>query len=345
MNKYIYMIKVFKIKNLTKYFLYLFLIVCSIKFGITKINLNDLPYSQTIKSTSLENWKVAVVKKEFPNIEIEPVEIAEKSQEIKEQQEKVESMHPIENVTTEEVKNSVVPRFTNEYRGVKINNSTDYNLDENTLNPDNINFNKDKVIIYHTHTCESYTQTEKNKYESSGTFRSVDLNFSVAKVGDELENQFKSYGHEVIHDKTYHDYPAYNGSYSRSLKTVQEIINNNREADIVIDLHRDAIADESYAPKVKNGDEYVSQLMFVIGTDKVNKNHKDWSDNLKFAIKVQQKANELYPGLFKPIILRNSEYNQHIARAACIIEVGATGNTLEESELSMKYLAKVIESI
>ena len=41
---------------------------------------------------------------------------------------------------------------------------------------------------------------------------------------------------------------------------------------------------------------------------------------------MQEKANELYPGLFKPIILRNSRYNQHLAKAACIIEVGATGN-------------------
>ena len=64
-----------------------------------------------------------------------------------------------------------------------------------------------------------------------------------------------------------------------------------------------------------------------------------------FAKKVQQKANELYPGLFKPIIFRNSEYNQHVSKAACIIEVGATGNTLEESMAAMKYLAKIIEEI
>ncbi len=64
------------------------------------------------------------------------------------------------------------------------------------------------------------------------------------------------------------------------------------------------------------------------------------SENLKFAIKVQKKQNEMYPGLFKPIILRNSEYNQHVSKAACIIEVGATGNTLEESIGAMKYLAK-----
>ncbi|MBP3255744.1 MAG: stage II sporulation protein P [Clostridia bacterium] len=50
-------------------------------------------------------------------------------------------------------------------------------------------------------------------------------------------------------------------------------------------------------------------------------------------------------GLFKPIILRNSRYNQQLGKAACIIEVGATGNTLDESITSMKYLAKVLNSI
>ena len=58
--------------------------------------------------------------------------------------------------------------------------------------------------------------------------------------------------------------------------------------------------------------------------------HLNWQDNLKFAIKVQQKANELYPGLFRPIIVRNSRYNQHLTKAATIIEVGATGNTMEQ---------------
>ena len=66
---------------------------------------------------------------------------------------------------------------------------------------------------------------------------------------------------------------------------------------------------------------------------------------MKFAIEIQQKANEMYQGLFKPMIVRNSRYNQHLGQAACIIEVGSTGNTLEQSLTSMKYLAKVFEKI
>ena len=237
--------------------------------------------------------------------------------------------------TVTEVDNSGVnPRYTDEYNGVFINNGTNYQLTQEM-----------KVVIYHTHTCESYTPTEQYQYTASGNFRTIDLNFSVSRVGDELEKWLSTYGCTVIHDRTYHDYPAYNGSYSRSLVTAQNVLSTNQDADIVIDLHRDAIADETYGPRVKIGDEYVSQLMFVIGTDGANSAHTNWLQNLKFAIKVQQKANELYPGLFKPIILRNSEYNQHVAKAACIIEVGSTGNTLEESMGAMKYLARIIEEM
>lgn len=246
-------------------------------------------------------------------------------------------------LTVTEVDNSGVnPRYTDEYNGVFINNGTNYQLTQEMLTPD-VEVNKNKVVIYHTHTCESYTPTEQYQYTASGNFRTIDLNFSVSRVGDELEKWLSTYGCTVIHDRTYHDYPAYNGSYSRSLVTAQNVLSTNQDADIVIDLHRDAIADETYGPRVKIGDEYVSQLMFVIGTDGANSAHTNWLQNLKFAIKVQQKANELYPGLFKPIILRNSEYNQHVAKAACIVEVGSTGNTLEESMGAMKYLARILE--
>ena len=126
---------------------------------------------------------------------------------------------------------------------------------------------------------------------------------------------------------------------------MEKILKKNENYDIVLDLHRDAIGDNTYAPTVKIGDEYAAQLMFVIGSNGGVDEHKNWQENLKFAVKVQEKANELYPGLFKPIILRNSDYNQFVSKAASIIEVGATGNTLEQCLVSMKYLSKVIREL
>lgn len=245
---------------------------------------------------------------------------------------------------TEKIQNNVPENFTNSYNGVNIKNGTDYNLTEEILKPD-IQINNKNVMIFHTHTCESYTATEKFNYTQTGTYRTTDLNYNVARVGTELTNQLKSYNYNVVHNTTYHDYPAYNGSYERSLSTVKNLLLTNENTDVIFDIHRDAIADYSYAPTVKIGEEYAAQLMFVIGTDGGGLEHQNWQQNLKFAVKVQEKANELYPGLFKPIVLRNSRYNQHLSKAASIIEVGATGNTMEQCLASMKYLAKVISEV
>ena len=201
------------------------------------------------------------------------------------------------------------------------------------------------ILIFHTHTCESYTPSEKYSYKQTGNFRTTDRNYSVVRAGRELENYLVPYGYNVIHDESYHDYPSYSGSYSSSLETVEKILKKNENYDIVLDLHRDAIGDNTYAPTVKIGDEYAAQLMFVIGTNGGGLYHPNWQNNLRFAIKVQEIANEMYPGLFKPMIVRNSRYNQHLGKAAVIIEVGSTGNTLEQSLTSMKYLAKVFEKI
>lgn len=243
-------------------------------------------------------------------------------------------------VNVEVIPSNIPDKNSYEIFGVKLRNESSYNLSDEITDL-NIELNKQDIMIFHTHTCESYTPTEQYQYDATGTFRTTDLNYTVSRVGDELEKYLVNYGYTVVHDKTYHDYPAYTGSYNRSLVTVQNLLSTYQHTDVVIDLHRDAIGDNTYAPKVKIGDEYCARMMLVIGTDGGGLYHKNWRGNLKFAIKLQQKANELYPGLFKPIIVRNSRYNHQVSKAACIIEVGATGNTLEECMNSMKYLAKI----
>lgn len=261
-----------------------------------------------------------------------------------ENSEKQEVEHAQTGIGTEVIPNNVPNKFTNNYQSVQVKNETSYHLTEDMLNP-NVTVNNQNFLLFHTHTCESYTPTPNFQYEASGTFRTTDLNYSVARVGTELQNQLQSYGYQVVHDMTYHDYPAYTGSYGRSMTTVENLLKEHNNTDVVIDLHRDAIGDTTYAPTVKIGGEEAAQLMFVIGTDGGGLEHPNWVNNLKFAIKIQEKANELYPGLFKPIILRNSRYNQQLASAASIIEVGATGNTMEQCLTSMKYIAKVFSEV
>ena len=279
----------------------------------------------------------------------ENVEVAENSEEEKaeEEKEKVEENKDAEkpevNVQTEVItKNPIKESYTTQYKSVKIKNETSYELTDEILNFDSLNIDKSNIIIFHTHTSESYTSSEKYQYTPTGNFRTTDTNYSVVRVGDELKNNLEQYGINVLHDKTFHDYPAYTGSYNRSLATVSKILENT-SADIIIDLHRDAIGSySSYAPTVKIGEDYCAQLMFVMGSNGGGLYHPNWQTNLKWAVSIQEKANEIYTGLFKPIILRNSRYNQHLSKAACIIEVGSTGNTLEQCLNSMKYLGYII---
>lgn len=240
--------------------------------------------------------------------------------------------------------NPITESFNVQYGNVKIKNQTSYSLTEDILKPD-ITIENKNIILFHTHSCESYTSSDLYPYTPTGNFRTTDLNFTVTRVGTELETGLKNYGLSVMHDTSYHDYPSYNGSYTNSLKTVENILQSYK-ADIIIDLHRDAIGSrEDYAPTVKIGEDYAAQLMFVIGTNAGGLYHPNWNQNLKFAVMLQQKAEEMYPGLFKPLMLTTSRYNQHTGKFASIIEVGATGNTLEQCLTSMKYLARVLDEI
>ena len=300
--------------------------------GVELAKIKEIEQTQTIEEDQTENLATENIEQ---NTEIE-----------NETQENIETntQEILENVETQIVtQNPISESFNSEINGVKIKNETSFDI--SNIMETALEINKNNILIFHTHTCESYTPSEKYQYQQTGNFRTTDLNYTVARVGDELSNYLLGFGFNVYHDKTYHDYPAYSGSYNRSLATVQNALKTN-PSDIIIDLHRDAIGSISnYDPSVKIGEDVAAQVMFVIGTNGGGLNHPNWKQNLKFAIEVQQKANEMYPGLFKPIILRNSRYNQHLGKAACIIEVGATGNTLDQCLNSMKYLAKVFEKL
>lgn len=160
--------------------------------------------------------------------------------------------------------NPIKESYNTQYGKVKIKNETEYPLTEDILKPD-ISIENKNIVLFHTHSCESYTSSPSYPYAPTGTFRTTDLNYTVTRVGTELENQLKQYQYNVIHDTSYHDYPAYNGSYARSLATVENILKTT-PSDIVIDLHRDAIGSRSdYAPSVKIGEnDIAAQIMFVI---------------------------------------------------------------------------------
>lgn len=155
-------------------------------------------------------------------------------------EEKVEVAKTDVNTQTIE-ENNITPKYNLTFGSVKVKNESDKEITEETLMPNITLENNKDIVIFHTHTCESYTPSEKFNYEMTGSYRTTDLNYTVSRVGDELEKHLSNYGYNVTHNKTYHDYPAYSGSYGRSLTTVQNILQNGSSAQMVIDLHRDAV--------------------------------------------------------------------------------------------------------
>ena len=361
------MIKTIKIKDLIKYLVGLItailIAVCSTRF-FSSFNNNksfsflNVNFEKVLKSNiSLARYEKqeTVIKKEkyssrsgvtrILEAELPQIEEKEENKEINIKEDDTTKLEK-EQEEIQRQEGEIKESYTNSYGNVKIKNDTDIKLTENILKPDYKIKNKKDIIIFHTHTCESYTKTKENTYKESGNFRTTDLDYSVVRIGKELENQLKKFKFNVTRNTTKHDYPAYSGSYERSLKTVQSMLKKNSEAEIVFDIHRDAIGSNSnYAPIVEINGENVAQLMFVIGTNDGGGKHPDWENNLKVAIMIQEKANEMYPGLFRNINLRSATFNQQVTDAASILEVGATGNTLEEACASMKYLAKVLDKV
>lgn len=67
-----------------------------------------------------------------------------------------------ENATTEAVQeNNITPKVTSSYGSVQINNQSDYEITEDMLVPNVEITNKKDILIYHTHTCESYTPSAR----------------------------------------------------------------------------------------------------------------------------------------------------------------------------------------
>lgn len=205
-----------------------------------------------------------------------------------------------------------------------------------------------KVLIVHTHGSEAYTMPPGQEYEASSDYRTLDCNYNVVRVGDELAAALEASGISVLHDPALHDYPEYSGAYGRSLAAVEKAMAEHPSIAVVLDIHRDAITDANGSPyKVVSGVAGVNaaQMSFIIGTDGGGLEHPGWRENLKFAAALQQRLLDRYPTLMRPVSVRNSRYNQHVTPGALLVEMGAAGNSLDEALLSARLLGGAIGEV
>lgn len=212
-----------------------------------------------------------------------------------------------------------------------------------------------KILIYHSHSRESYRQDPRNPYKEAyaEAYRSNDMDYTVVKVGSVLAQYLTDRGLAVLHDKTNHEKGNYNASYTRSLETLKKRMADYESLQMFIDIHRNAYGKNSRKTPdedvvVING-ERVARLMLVVGTGEGvvgGFNEKpNWKENAKLAIKLTNKLNELYPGLAKDVYYKNGRYNQHVSTNAILVEVGSNLTTLAEAERAAEYLAEAISQI
>lgn len=196
----------------------------------------------------------------------------------------------------------------------------------------NIDYSKPVVIIYHTHATESYQPV------SEGNFHSLKEYGTVREVGDVLTKELEAKGIQVIHNKTVHDSPSYNQSYTRSLETIQSLMGSNGSAKIIIDLHRDAASYTGNAAKtVAINKDTIAKYSLVVGSGNPN------AEALRiFANHINETAENMYPGFGGKIIEKQYKFNQYVSDYHLLLEVGNNENTIEQAKLTAKYFANVL---
>ncbi len=202
---------------------------------------------------------------------------------------------------------------------------------------------KPTVLIVHSHGTESYTKTED--YDEHTKYRTKNTDYNVVSIGAEIKKILESGGISVIHDTACHDYPSYSKSYSNSRKSVKEYLEQYPSIQMVLDIHRDAIANKKgeqvrYVTKTKYGTS--SRLMMVVGTDANGLKHPNWPDNMALAVKLHAYLEKQTPGICRPISFRKQRFNQDLSPGALIVEVGSAGNTRQEALLAGRILAEAI---
>lgn len=192
-----------------------------------------------------------------------------------------------------------------------------------------------EVLIVHTHTTESYQPYPSQWFDKDYSARTTDNTQNVTAVGDEIENALLAAGIGVIHDKTLHDYPSYNGAYGRSAETIKRILKENPTIKTVLDIHRDAIqssSDSITAPVTEIDGKPCAQVMIIAGCDDGGViSLPNFRENLKLAAWIQNQLESDYSTITRPILFDYRKYNQDLTTGSLLLEMGGHANTLEEA--------------
>mgnify|MGYP000859445802 FL=1 len=193
---------------------------------------------------------------------------------------------------------------------------------------------KPSVLVYHTHTSESYLPV-------SGKDHLFNQKGDIVKVGEYLQNVLEEkYNIKTFHCDQIHDQYPFRESYQRSQQTLIKYLKDYPSLEILLDVHRDATPGLKPTCAVKGVE--AATVMMVIGTDKMGLAHPNWKRNQEFATKINDCLNLYYPGLSNGIVISDARYNQHLSDRALIIEFGNQDSKLEQVYRSVEHFAEIL---
>ena len=200
-----------------------------------------------------------------------------------------------------------------------------------------------KVLIYHTHSQEAFADSVDG-----------DTSTTIMGIGTYLTELLNARGIETLHHEGIYD--LIDGKLDRSRAyqlaepDVRQILKDNPSIEVVIDLHRDGVAQGTHLVTKING-KPTAQIMFFNGLSQTPEGPISYlanpfrEDNLAFSLKLQLKAEEYYPGFTRKIYLKGLRYNQHLRARSALVEVGAQTNTFEEACNAMMPLAELLDMV
>lgn len=202
-----------------------------------------------------------------------------------------------------------------------------------------------KVLIYHTHSQEGFTDSVEG-----------DTSTTIMGMGAYLSKLLnEQYGIETLHHEGVYD--LIDGKLDRSKAyqfaepEIEKILADNPSIEVVIDLHRDGVADTTHLVTEVNGKQ-TAQIMFFNGLSKTKANgdisylpNPYIQDNLAFSLQLQIAAANKYPGFTRHIFLRGYRYNMHFKPKTLLVEAGAQTNSVAEMQNAMEVLADTLHNV
>lgn|GEM_PF-4030900 len=197
------------------------------------------------------------------------------------------------------------------------------------------------VLIMHTHGSEGYADTDGH---------SKDTDKNVVAVGEALEEILQEMGIPVLHDERMYDVPSYTKSYNEAYQGIQDTLEQNPSIQIVMDIHRDAYTYDDgsllrTADTLTGADGETlrtSRVMFLVGTNAGTLEHPTWRSHLAFAMALQTRMEDIVPGITRSVFLRRQRFNEHMTPGSLLVEIGSSGDTLEEAKAAVRVFGKAL---